>query len=114
MDEIALTGFTEEQEESLREAVRKLAERTTLSMEEAAERLLDAARYVLNIFRSEFNKFSAAFRELAEELKSLNIEPRARRRKRMRARANEIERRYREEIRQAENTRIYRRIYKPP
>ena len=77
MDKIELAGFTAEQTESIREAARKYAERTTFTVEEA-------------------------------------IEPRVRRRKRNRARAKIIEQRYRAEIRRVENTRIYRRIYKPP
>lgn len=51
---------------------------------------------------------------LEEAAALLEVEPRARRRKKARSRARFIEQRYRAEIRRAEGERIYRRIYKPP
>lgn len=115
MDEIELAGFTAEQAESIREAARKYAERTTLTVEEATEKILGALNFIISgAIREAFDKLTAVFRELAEELEPINIEPRVRRRKRNRARAKMIEQRYRAEIRRVENTRIYRRIYKPP
>lgn len=51
---------------------------------------------------------------LEEAAALLEVEPRARRRKKARNRARFIEQRYRAEIRRAEGERIYRRIYKPP
>ena len=111
MDKIELAGFTAEQTESIREAARKYAERTTFTVEEATEKILDALNFISGAIR---DKLTAVFRELAEELEPIDIEPRVRRRKRNRARAKIIEQRYRAEIRRVENTRIYRRIYKPP
>ena len=112
MDKIELAGFTAEQTESIREAARKYAERTTFTVEEATEKILDALNFISGAIRETFDKLTAVFRELAEELEPIDIEPR--RRKRNRARAKIIEQRYRAEIRRVENTRIYRRIYKPP
>lgn len=40
MDKIELAGFTAEQTESIREAARKYAERTTFTVEEATEKIL--------------------------------------------------------------------------
>lgn len=114
MDKIELAGFTAEQAERLRKAAREYAERTTLTTEEAIEKILDVIRFISDTVREEFDKLTAAFRELAEELGPIDIEPRARRRKQNRARARVIEQRYRAEIKRAENTRIYRRVYKPP
>ena len=64
---------------------------------------------------------SGAFKTIADAWENIKesgvldaaMEPRVRRRKQERARAKIIEQRYRAEIRRAENTRIYRRIYKP-
>lgn len=114
MDEIELAGFTAEQAESIRETARKYAERTTITAEEANEKILGVLKFISGAIRGAFDKLTAVFRELAEELKPIDIEPRARRRKRNRAWAKMIEQRYRAEIRRVENTRIYRRIYKPP
>lgn len=114
MDKIELAGFTAEQAESIREAARKYAERTTFTAEEATEKILGALNFISGEIREAFDKLTAVFRELAEELEPIDIEPRVRRRKRNRARAKIIEQQYRAEIRRAENTRIYRRIYKPP
>lgn len=114
MDKIELTGFTAEQAESIREAARKYAERTTFTVEEANEKILGALNFISGALLEAFDKLTAVFRELAEELEPIDIEPRVRRRKQERARAKMIEQRYRAEIRQVENTRIYRRIYKPP
>ena len=113
MDKIELAGFTAEQTESIREAARKYAERTTFTVEEATEKILDALNFISGAIREAFDKLTAVFREL-EEWEPIDIEPRVRRRKRNRARAKIIEQRYRAEIRRVENTRIYRRIYKPP
>lgn len=114
MDEIELAGFTAEQAEIIREAARKYAERTMITTEEATEKILDALNFISGAIREAFDKLTAVFRELAEELKPIDIESRARRRKQERERAKMIEKRCRAEIRRAENTRIYRRIYKPP
>ena len=113
MDEIELASFTAEQAEIIREAARKYAERTMITAEEATEKILDALNFISGAIREAFDKLTAVFRELAEELKPIDIESRARR-KQNRTRARLIEKRYRAEIRRAENTRIYRRIYKPP
>ena len=69
-----------------------------------------------------FEMLSGAFKTIADAWENIKesgvldaaMEPRVRRRKQERARAKMIEQRYRAEIRQVENTRIYRRIYKPP
>ena len=100
-------GLTAEEAERLREATTDLAERTTLTMAEAAEKIMEFLRAV-------FNDAESAFQQLTEEIKWLDIEPRARRKKRNRTRSRFIEQRYRAEIRRAESERIYRRIYKPP
>lgn len=44
MDKIELAGFTAEQTESIREAARKYAEKTTFTVEEATEKILDAPK----------------------------------------------------------------------
>ena len=46
MDKIELTGFTAEQAESIREAARKYAERTTFTVEEATEKILGALNFI--------------------------------------------------------------------
>lgn len=100
-------GMTTEEAERFRESAATLAERTTLTTAEAAEKIMDFLRAV-------FDSVESAFRQLTEEIEWLDVEPRSRRRKRNRERARAIERRYRAEIRRAEHERPYRRIYKPP
>lgn len=72
--------------------------------EEQAERLKECATLLAE----------KAGISLEEAAALLEVEPRARRRKKARSRARFIEQRYRAEIRRAEGERIYRRIYKPP
>lgn len=107
-------AFSTEEAARLQEAARILAERTALSLEEAAGKILQALQALRDGIQSAFDKLTATFEEIAEELEVLNIEPRARRRKHDRDRARTIEQRYRAEIRRAESERIYRRVYKPP
>lgn len=97
MDKIELAGFTAEQAESIREAARIYAERTTFTAEEATEKILGALNFISGEIREAFDKLTAVFRELAEELEPIDIEPRVRRRKRNRARAKIIEQQYRAE-----------------
>ena len=100
-------GFTEEEAEALKEAARVWAERVKTAFEEAAEALL---RILSALGPSEFESLE----KLQKELEEIGKEPRARRRKLERGRAQAIEQRYRAEIRRAEQVRFYRRIYKPP
>ena len=80
-------------------------------MRQAAEVLATA----FGVVAEAFNILSDAWEKI-EESGVLDIveEPRARRRKKNRARARVIEQKYRAEIRRVENEHIYRRIYKPP
>ena len=52
MDKIELAGFTAEQTESIREAARKYAERTTFTVEEATEKILDALNFISGAIRA--------------------------------------------------------------
>ena len=55
MDKIELAGFTAEQTESIREAARKYAERTTFTVEEATEKILDALNFISGAIREAFD-----------------------------------------------------------
>ena len=59
MDKIELAGFTAEQTESIREAARKYAERTTFTVEEATEKILDALNFISGAIREAFDKLTA-------------------------------------------------------
>lgn len=107
-------GFAAEEAEKLKEAARILAERTTLSVKEAASKISQAVQFIQDVLQSAVDKPLGQLEEIAEELGPLMTEHTARRRKREQSRAKRIEQRYRAEIKRAENTRIYRRIYKPP
>ena len=70
---------------------------------------MGALNFISGEIREAFDKLTAVFRELAEELEPIDIEPRVRRRKRNRARAKIIEQQYRAEIRRADTQfRLYR------
>lgn len=99
-----------EDAERFKKAAREMSERTTLAMEEALAEIMNT----LEALRGGIESACEALREFAEELELLDVEPRARRRKRARTRARYIEQHYRAEIRRCERSRLYRRIYKPP
>lgn len=89
--------------------------------EEQAERLKECVTLISNFLqvitdglKEAFRSLTVIFQEIEEAAALLEVEPRARRRKKARNRARFIEQRYRAEIRRAEGERIYRRIYKPP
>ena len=100
-------GFTEEEAEALKEAARVWAERVKTAFEEVAEALL---RILSALGPSEFESLE----KLQKELEEIGKEPRARRRKLERGRAQAIEQRYRAEIHRFERERFYKRIFKPP
>ncbi len=95
-----LTAFIVEVERRLREKIQAVISAAIAAVEEAIPALVDILTEIT--------------RAIEEELAVLDIEPRARRRKRDRERARRIEQEYRAEIRRCERQRFYRRIYKPP
>jgi len=98
--EAELTAFVAEVERRLREKIQTVISAAITAAQEAIPALVDV--------------LEAITRAVEEELAVLDIEPRARRRKRDRERAGRIEQEYRAEIRRCERQRFYRRIYKPP
>lgn len=100
-------GFTEEEAEAIREAARIWAKRVRIAVEEAVAAF---TRILSAVGSSEFEKLD----DLRKELEEIGREPRARRRKMERSRAQAIEQRYRAEIHRVERERFCRRIYKPP
>jgi hypothetical protein len=107
-------GILASDAENLKEACRDFAEKTMISAEEAAY-IISAAMYELkDRLEAIFGGVEEQFQEIEESAEWLNVEPRARRRKKHRARARFIEQRYRAEIRRAEGERLFRRVYKPP
>lgn len=104
----------EEQAERLKECATLLAEKAGVSLEEAAAAISNVLQVITDGFKEIFGNLKAAFQEIEEVTALLEVEQRARRRKKARSRARFIEQRYRAEIRRAEGERIYRRIYKPP
>lgn len=111
---MVLFDFTEEEAEELKEAARKLAEWTRTAFEEAEEAITRILSAVEKAIPTLVDVLEEITRAVEEELAVLDIEPRARRRKRDRERARRIEQEYRAEIRRCERQRFYRRIYKPP
>lgn len=103
-----------EEADRFKKAARELSERTTLAVEEALGVILGVLETLRDGIEAAFGAAETAMQELAEELELLDVEPRARRRKRERTRARYIEQHYRAEIRRCELSRPYRRIYKPP
>ena len=99
-------GFTEEEAEAIRKAARIWAERVKHHIEEVIEAVLN----IVSAGSSEFEKLD----DLRKELEEIGREPRARRRKMERSRAQAIEQRYRAEIHRVERERFCRRIFKPP
>lgn len=85
-----------------------------LAMEEALAEILNTLEALRGGIESACEAAITSLQEFAEELELLDVEPRARRRKRARTRARYIEQHYRAEIRRCERSRLYRRIYKPP
>ena len=55
MDEIELAGFTAEQAESIRETARKYAERTSITTEEASEKILGVLKFISGAIRVAFD-----------------------------------------------------------
>ncbi|WP_322199417.1 hypothetical protein [Acutalibacter intestini] len=100
-------GFTEEEAEAIKEAARIWAERVRVAIEEA---VAEFSRILTAVGPSDFE----ALDDLRKELEEIGRESRAQRRKMERSRAQDIEQRYRAEIRRCERERPYRRIYKPP
>ncbi len=96
----ALNAYNAEVERRLREKTKAVISAVISAVEEAIPALVDVLKEIT--------------RAVEEELAVLNIEHRARRRRRDRERARRIEQEYRAEIRRCERQRFYRRIYKPP
>lgn len=113
-----LGGMAAEVADSFKKAAREMSERTTLSTEEALDKILGVLGAFQNgieaAFGAALETAETVMQELSEELELLDAEPRARRRKQERTRARYIEQHYRAEIRRCEQSRPYRRIYKPP
>lgn len=107
-------GITTEQANAAAQVLRAAGIKT----EKLAETLWRAAEVVAGVFEvlaEAFNILADAWEKIKESgVLEITPESRARRRAQERARAKIIEQRYRAEIRRVENTRIYRRIYKPP
>lgn len=117
MDEreiFAIGGASETDAERFNEVARELAEKSTISMDEAVRAIQQVMQKLRDGLEAAAESLEKIFHEIEEEAVGLYIEPRARRRKRERVRARAIEQRYRAEIRRAEGERWYRRIYKPP
>ena len=106
--------YEEEQAERLKECTALLAEKTGISLEEAAAAISNVLQAITDGIKETLESLKYIFQEIEEAAALLEVEPRARRRKKARSRARFIEQRYRAEIRRAEGERIYRRIYKPP
>lgn len=100
-------------DDRLNEVVCTLAERTGISMEEAAERISRAIQEVVQSVKDLCDGLIRIFEQI-EESGVFDIESRHRRRKRDRDRARLIEQRYNAEIRRCERARPFRRVYKPP
>ena len=105
--------YEEEQADRLKECVTLIAEKAGISLEEAAA-ISNVLQVITDGLKEVFGSLKYVFQEIEEAAALLEVEPRARRRKKARSRARFIEQRYRAEIRRAEGERIYRRIYKPP
>lgn len=104
---IAFCGFAGEEAETLREVIQECAERVKCSVEE----LIGA---VFRMVSAGTAPDVEALEDLQKELEEIGREPRARRRKLERDRAQAIEQRYRAEIHRFERERFCRRIFKPP
>lgn len=107
-------AYEEEQAERLKECVALITEKAGISLEEAAAAISNVLQVITDGLKEVFGSLKYIFQEIEETAALLEVEPRARRRKKARSRARFIEQRYRAEIRRAEGERIYRRIYKPP
>lgn len=107
-------AYEAEQAERLKECVALIAEKAGISLEEAAAAISNFLQAITDSIAETFGNLKAVFQEIEEAAALLEVEPRARRRRKARSRARFIEQRYRAEIRRAEGERIYRRIYKPP
>lgn len=107
-------AYEEEQAERLKECATLIAEKAGISLEEAAAAISNVLQVITDGLKEAFGSLKYIFQEIEEAAALLEVEPRARRRKKARSRARFIEQRYRAEIRRAEGERIYRRIYKPP
>ena len=103
----AACGIAVEEAEALQKAARIWAERVRVAIEEA---VAEFSRILTAVGPSDFE----ALDDLRKELEEIGRESRAQRRKMERSRAQDIEQRYRAEIRRCERERPYRRIYKPP
>lgn len=99
--------------ELLKEAIREIAEKAGISLEEAADYISKMAQGIQERIVHAADWLAQALKAL-EESGIFDIEPRPRRRKRERSRARLIEQLYRAEIRRAERERPFRRVYKPP
>ena len=106
--------YEEEQADRLKECVTLIAEKAGISLEEAAAAISNVLQVITDGLKEVFGGPKYVLQEIEEAAALLEVEPRARRRKKARSRARFIEQRYRAEIRRAEGERIYRRIYKPP
>lgn len=100
-------------DDRLNEVICALAERTGISMEEAAERISRAIQAVTQSVKDLCDGLIQIFEQI-EESGGFDIEPRHRRRKWDRDRARLIEQQYAAEIRRCERARPFRRVYKPP
>lgn len=100
--------------EKLAEASKILAEKTGISLERAAAAIKEFVQALRDEIEKAFGYVEILFGKIEEAAEILEVEPRHQRRTQARTRAKHIEQRYRAEIRRVENTRIYRRIYKPP
>ena len=107
MERLTLCGWAETSIEEIEKIVRIWAERAQCTIEEmigAIERILSAGG----------TTDLESMDDLRAEPEEADKEPRARRRKLERGRAQAIEQRYRAEIHRFERERFYRRIFKPP
>lgn len=107
-------GASEADAERLSKAARVFAEKSGLSLEEAAGAIRRVMQELRDALEAAADYLIDVFHEVKAETEGPCIEPRARRRNRERVRAQVIEQRYRAEIRRAEGERWCRRIYKPP
>lgn len=113
MDEANGACALSEYAERVRAIVRELAERTGLSIEEAAGYISKAIQGIKESVTTAVDELTRLFEQF-EESGFFDMEPRAHRRKAERERARVAEQIYRTKIKRFERTRPFRRIYKPP
>jgi len=113
MDDPKLNETLNEYGERLHKAICELAEKTGISMEEAASRISAVLQTITESLKNAFEEIEKSFERLRESVAFRN-DLSARRRKAERSRARRIEQEYHTAIKLHEHTIPFRRVYKPP